>query len=94
MQNSGASFGIDFLGLNIVVLLILIFILLVWRKDRNFGWLFLFFGGGLNLLERVTNGYVYDYLPIFGTNIYNNVNDYLIFIGGVMVIWDKWKKSK
>lgn len=91
MKNSGASFGIEFVGLNILSLFLLILLLFIWRKDKNWGWLLIILGGLLNLIERLVNGYVFDYLPIFGTNIYNNVNDYLIFIGGIIVVWKKLK---
>jgi len=94
MQNNGASFGINFWGLNIVALFFLLIVFSMWRADKNKGWILILIGGGLNLIERIFFGFVNDYLPIFGTNIYNNINDYLIFIGGIMVIWDKWKKSK
>jgi lipoprotein signal peptidase len=94
MKNSGASFGIDFWGLNIVSIVVLIVIFLIWKKDRNNGWLLIILGGMLNLTERIIFGYVHDYWRIPLTNIYNNFNDYLIFIGGIVVIWDKWKKSK
>lgn len=91
MKNSGASFGIDFWGLNTLAFIILIAIFFIWRKDKNWGWILLILGGGLNLVERIVKGYVTDYLPIFGTNVFNNINDYLIFIGGIVVIWEKWK---
>ncbi|MFA7300890.1 MAG: signal peptidase II [Candidatus Shapirobacteria bacterium] len=91
MRNSGASFGIDFFGLNILAIVLLVVLLFIWRKDKSIGWLLIIIGGMFNLIERVVNGYVTDYLPIFGTNIYNNINDYLIFIGGIMVVWKKLK---
>ena len=94
MKNSGVSFGINFWGINIVSIIVLIIIFRIWKKDKSVGWLLIIAGGLLNLMERVINGYVTDYLPIFGTNIYNNINDYFIFFGGLMVVWDKWKKSK
>jgi len=94
MQNSGASFGIYFLGLNIVSIVVLIVIFLIWKKDRNNGWLLIILGGMLNLTERIMFGYVHDYWRIPLTSIYNNFSDYLIIIGGIVVIWDKWKKSK
>lgn len=90
MRNSGASFGINFFGLNILTVGLLIILFFIWRKDKNWGWLLIILGGLLNLTERIFNGYVVDYLPIFGTNIYNNINDYLIFIGGIIVVWKKF----
>lgn len=94
MLNNGASFGINFSGLNFLSFVFLMIIFLIWRKDRNRGWLLIILGGILNLGERLVYGGVNDYWKIPFTNIYNNINDYLIFVGGIMVIWDKWKKSK
>jgi len=48
-------------------------------------------GGILNLVERVVFGGVNDYWKIPFTNIYNNINDYLILIGGIIVVWKKFK---
>lgn len=94
MLNNGASFGIDFVGLNMTSIILLLFIFFTWRKDRSNGWVIILLGGVMNLVERIINGGVNDYWKIPFTNIYNNFNDYLIFVGGIMVIWDKWKKSK
>jgi len=89
MRNNGASFGIDFWGLNLLSLVILIILFFIWRKDKNIGWLVIILGGILNLGERIFFGFVTDYWRIPFTDIYNNINDYLIFIGGIMVIWKK-----
>lgn len=94
MLNNGASFGIDFVGLNLTSILLLVFIFFTWRKDKSEGWVIIMLGGIMNLTERLLNGGVVDYWRIPMTNIYNNFNDYLIFIGGIMVVWDKWKNHK
>jgi len=95
VENTGISFGINFPGVIVVEILTLAIIGFFLLKDKkNFGWWFIMIGGGLNLGERLLYGRVTDYWPIFETGIYNNINDYLIFIGLVMVIFGKWKKSK
>lgn len=94
MKNSGASFGIDFWGLNVLSLVIIIFLFFLWKKDKNWGWLLIIFGGMLNLGERLVFGSVIDYWKIPFTNIYNNFNDYLIFIGGIIVVWSKLKSQR
>lgn len=71
------------------VLLIVIAYLAV--KQKSWGLLLVLIGGSLNWWERVTNGYVADYWRIWGTNIYNNINDWLIFVG---VVWFLWKNRK
>ena len=86
--------GINFWGLNLLSFVILVILFCFWYKDRSRGWLVIILGGLLNLGERIFLGYVNDYWRIPGTNIYNNVNDYLIFVGGVMVVWNRWKKLK
>lgn len=50
-------------------------------------------GGGLNLWERWQWGYVTDYWRIPFTPVYNNVNDWLIFIGVVLYIWQQIRKK-
>lgn len=94
MKNSGASFGINFLGLNLVIIVFLIILFVVWRRDKNVGWLVMIAGGVLNLVERLVFGVVTDYWKIPFTNVYNNLNDYLIFMGGIIVIWKKWQSRK
>ncbi len=95
VENTGISFGITFPGVIMAEMLSLVIIgILLIKNKKNFGWWFLMIGGGLNLGERLLYGRVTDYWPIFKTRIYNNINDYLIFIGLIMVILGKWKKSK
>jgi len=65
-----------------------------WLKERDWGFGLIFLGGMLNWTERLVNGFVVDYWQIPLTNIYNNINDYLIFIGSVWLIIKKWKKTK
>lgn len=94
MKNSGASFGINFVGLNLLSLILLFVLGYLWYKDRRQGWLLMILGGILNLGERLFFGGVTDYWRIPWSNVYNNINDYLIFVGGVMVVWSKWKRQK
>jgi len=88
MINGGASFGIKFLGLELISGFILIILVIIWWKDKKiWGILLMIMGGGLNLMERVRYGGVVDYWQIPFTNIYNNINDYLIVIGVIQLIW-------
>ncbi len=91
MENRGASFGINFIGLNLLSIVILYLLFFLWQRDKSKGWLLIILGGSLNLIERLVFGQVNDYWEIPFTNIYNNLNDYLIFIGGIMVLWKKLK---
>jgi len=83
--------GTNFGGLNILSFVLLILIYLIWKYDKNRGWLLIILGGILNLVERVVFGGFNDYWKIPFTNIYNNINDYLILIGGIIVVWKKFK---
>ena len=50
-------------------------------------------GGSINLMERIRLGYVSDYWNILNSGLYNNVNDWLIFIGAILVVVEiLWKK--
>lgn len=94
VENTGISFGWQIPGIEIVSILILLVVFYCWWKGREKGWWFIILGGGLNLGERLLSGRVIDYWPIFNTGIYNNINDYLIFIGLIIVLGEKWKKSR
>lgn len=89
IRNSGISFGIEIHWIFVVIF----FVVLLWwyKKERSWPLLLVIIGGALNLWERLTLGYVRDYWRIPGTNIYNNFNDWLIFVGVIIYIW---KKSK
>ena len=62
-----------------------------WYKEKDWRLLLVILGGALNLGERLVRGYVTDYWIIPGTNIYNNLNDWLIFIGVILYLWKKLK---
>ena len=93
IYNNGMSFG---WGINkwIVAGMWLIFSLWLDNK-KNLGWYLVMMGGAINLVDRFRLGAVRDYwrLPIVG--VYNNINDWLIFVGFMLIIWSLWqKKSK
>ena len=95
MTNRGISFGINIPGILFVQLFFLgMSIYLWWHDKKAWGWLLIFLGGLFNFLERVIEGVVIDYWRIPFTNIYNNINDYLIFIGIIQVIYFIWKKRQ
>lgn len=89
MLNLGSSFGL-FPNLPILIyLMVLIGLLVVAVKMREFwgriGILLIIVGGGGNLVSRVQNGGVVDNWNFFGI-FYNNVWDYLIFVGILVYI--------
>jgi lipoprotein signal peptidase len=63
-----------------------------WRRESVGKW-FLIAGGLGNLLDRLRFGYVCDYWNIFGSGIYNNLNDWIIFLGVLIVFFELWRKK-
>lgn len=62
-------------------------------KSKNWRVGLIVLGGGLNLWQRYRLGFVVDYWRIFGTNLYNNINDWLIFVGAGLYLWQQLKKK-
>jgi len=94
VENRGISFGLVFPGLEIVSALVLLGVFYCWWRGREKGWWLVLLGGAANFWERILTGKVVDYWLIPGTRLYNNLNDYLIFIGLSLVVWEKWKRLK
>lgn len=94
--NNGISFGLQMPGLLWVQFFLLVFLtILWWRNKKAWGYLLMIIGGGLNLIERWRFGGVRDYWPIPLTSIYNNINDYLIVFGVIqLIIYFLWKKKQ
>ncbi len=94
--NKGASFGMDIPYLWVISLIFLLILgFLWWREKRAWGFLLMILGGGINLVERWKFGGVVDYWQIPLTQIYNNLNDYLIAGGVLQLIWYYlWKKRQ
>lgn len=90
--NEGVSFGWKLPYPEILGLISLVVVWFYWRKTRSWGLVLVLIGGVLNLTERLIKGYVFDYWRIPGTSIYNNVNDYLIFVGVVIFLWQQMRK--
>ena len=64
-----------------------------WWKRESLGKWFLIAGGLGNLLDRLRFGFVCDYWKILGAGIYNNLNDWLIFFGVLIIFWEIWRKK-
>ena len=96
LVNKGISFGLEFPGLELISgFFLLVLMIIWWREKRAWGIILVVLGGGLNLIERFSFGGVRDYWQIPFTSIYNNINDYLIIIGMVQLIWYFiWKKRQ
>ena len=96
IKNFGVSLGLTFPGVCLINGLVIGMLFWWWKKNRLWGLLIIIAGGSLNLMERCVRGYVVDYWRIPGTNVYNNLNDWLIFGGAMIFIWQylKVKKSK
>jgi len=90
-KNFGISFGIQVAGEWVVLALFLMVILI---KNKNWGWLMIFSGGLANVIDRLIFGYVRDYcrLPVVGA-FSNNINDWLIFVGFILILWSLVRKK-
>lgn len=93
MINRGISFGLEIPGLVMVVAVVWLVLLYFYIKEKSLGLLLVIVGGGWNLAERLLTGGVKDYWKIPGTTVYNNLADWLIFVGMVWYIWQKIKKK-
>jgi lipoprotein signal peptidase len=91
VRNYGVSFGFNIGGilLNIAVFLILGY-KVIWRGEGG-GLAAVFWGGGLNLVDRIRFGYVRDYWELF-FGLYNNLADWMIVLGAGVFIINLWMK--
>jgi lipoprotein signal peptidase len=84
MLNTGISFGLLPGISNLILSLVLVFLIVYALKMRELwgriGLVMIIIGGAFNLLSRILYGGVIDNLSFFGL-IYNNVWDYVIFVG-------------
>ena len=109
IQNKGAAFGILSDGGTIqraFLLAVSLFVsamLMVWihktpavRRQRLFGQFILLSGALGNLLDRAQYGYVVDFIDVHYQNYYwpvFNVADSLIFVGVVLLLFERRKPS-
>ena len=94
VKNYGISFGLSVPALNLVSSCLWLAMLWVAIKEKKFSLWLAVLGGGMNLGERICFGYVNDYWKIPLIPLYNNVNDWLIFVGFGWYIFEKWKQVK
>jgi lipoprotein signal peptidase len=79
----------------LLVVLITWLVLIYWAyREKSWPLWLVVVGGGLNLYQRWQWGYVIDYWKIPGTLLYNNINDWLIFIGFGTYLWTKFRQKK
>jgi len=93
IRNFGISFGKMLPGVSWWELGVWLLTWVWFLKSKNWRIGLIVLGGGLNLWERYKWGFVVDYWRIPFTNIYNNVNDWLIFIGVGLYLWQQLKKK-
>ncbi len=94
VKNYGISFGQNLIKIEWVTLGVTLYLIYWYLRSKNWRLLFIILGGGLNWIERMRFGYVTDYWHIPYTNLYNNVNDWLICIGVVLIIWQTILQKK
>ena len=94
VKNFGVSFGTMVPGVTLITGVFLLGIIWWWIKTKNWRIIPIIVGGGFNFYERCRLGYVTDYWRIPGTNIYNNINDWLITVGVGLLLWQLLKKNQ
>lgn len=91
MANYGVSFGWG-KGMGIAVLVVVMAV--VWYLYRKNTWIFLI-GGMINITDRLRFGFVRDYWKLPVVPLYNNLADWLLVAGLVVIIGGTlWKRSK
>jgi len=94
IENRGISFGIPIPAIEILSGILLLTLIYWAIKTKEWPWWFIVIGGGLNLCERIRFGHVNDYWKIPMIPLYNNLNDWLIFVGVILLIWKFYSKMK
>ncbi len=95
--NFGISLGWGSKEISLILsILALVFILVIYITQKSFGLFLVVTGGWVNLLDRLRFGYVRDYWNVPFANIKNNLADWLIFIGMIVIICnlESWWKKK
>lgn len=92
--NYGFSFGLfqsTILTLTVSVILIMIVLTLQLKNlIHGNGYVLILAGSTSNLIDRVVWGGVVDWIPIFGTSLYNNLADWMIFFGIISIIYHQF----
>lgn len=88
--NRGVSLGLVFGGelLLSLMLLLIMFLIYLGEKKMSWGWFLILAGGGVNWWDRFNFGFVRDYWKLPFNNLYNNIADWWIFVGIMMLIVD------
>jgi len=102
-RNEGIAFsmlnGLDGLGLAAIAALVLVFVLWLWwntpadRRLTQFGFAIIVGGAVGNLIDRVSLGYVVDYI-LFHTPVWSfavfNLADAFITVGAALILLDEF----
>lgn len=94
MCNYEISFNL--MGVDIFVLFLIWILMLITALRKGFPWGYILFltGGWVNLMDRVRMGCVMDYwnVPLLGVK--NNINDWVVFVGIILIVREHlWKKK-
>lgn len=92
VKNSGVSFGllVGNTALQWVVLLLMLLSILYFLVEKmidQIGGVLMFGGGMSNSIDRLLDGAVLDWIPLPAVSLQNNVADFAIFFGMVMIVW-------
>lgn len=81
VRNYGISLSVFVPFASWLVSLVLVWLMWEYVMRPKYFILLILVGGLVNLIDRINYGYVRDYWQIGPTGIYNNLPDWLIFIG-------------
>lgn len=95
--NFGVTFGWGNKDISLILsIVVLVVVLRLYARQNSWGLLLIIIGGLVNLLDRLKYGYVRDYWSVPFSSIKNNLADWLIFIGMIVIICnlESWWKKK
>lgn len=95
-QNTGIAFGLlkgyNNLLISIIIVIILILGYFYWKNTKlRLAFSFIIAGAVSNLIDRVLNGYIIDFIKIFFWPAFN-LADIFIAIGAVLLVYMLQKK--
>ena len=89
-KNYGFSFSLYFRFFELGIAFILFWL---YKNSKEIGIWLIFCGGVVNYLDRIRYGYVRDYWFVPGLQVYNNLADWVIF-AGIILVWRYYMKTR
>lgn len=94
VSNRGISFGQNIPNIIFFDLILCFLFSFFAVRIKSWGLVLMAIGGIVNLIDRIKLGYVADYWNLWNSGVYNNINDWLIFVGIILLIIEfLWKRK-